>query len=57
MGDKLNIEIELVPIAEGMEHPIGYFEDEIATLFEQFGYKIVWSSYGGEVKDTEEEDE
>jgi hypothetical protein len=42
--NKITMELELVPIAEGMEHDPKYFKEELKEFFEQFGWKITYSS-------------
>jgi hypothetical protein len=58
MDGKVTIELEMVPEAEGMDHPFDYFNEELIEFFSNFGWKVTWTSYGGDVKAGEEgEDE
>ena len=41
---KINLELELVALEDGSEHDIPFFLDEIKEFFEQFGWKVVWTS-------------
>lgn len=55
-SDTLTIEIELKPIAEGMEHDLSYINEDVKAFFEQFGWRVLWSSFGGESEETEEDE-
>jgi hypothetical protein len=35
------IELEMVPIAEEMEHPIDSIRTEIKEFFEQYGWRVL----------------
>lgn len=50
--NKITMELELVPIAEGMEHDPSYFKEELKEFFAQFGWNITYSSV-----DTDEDEE
>ena len=43
-NNKYTLELELVPIQEGMEHDLPFILEDIKEFFENFGYKVVWNS-------------
>ena len=41
MDKTVRLELELVPLADEMEHPFSYFKEELEEFFEQFGWKVL----------------
>lgn len=35
------VEIEIVPIADELEHPLKSFKEELEEFFEQWGWKVL----------------
>ena len=48
------VELELVELEQGSEHPFDYFRGDMEEFFEQFGWKLVNASFDEEGDSTNE---